>query len=83
MLTSTVQNLYGASEVLKDRVYLSALLGSAATFTVSIGGILAVNPTWDHVPVGGIGIYHGSVAFTTKSVGEVWVSTTHLWLFVY
>ena len=60
---------------MQDRIYLTALLGSPADFTASIGGIRAANPVWENKPEGGIGLYHGSVAFSAQSSGEVWVDT--------
>lgn len=48
--------------VAQDKIFYSALLGSSADVTVSIGGNVQTG-TWDDSPVGGIGIYHGSVDF--------------------
>lgn len=72
----TVQKTGYVSDVMQDRIYFTALLGSPADFTVSIGGIRAANPVWENKPEGGIGLYHGSVEFSAQSSGEVWVITS-------
>ncbi|CAJ2507098.1 Uu.00g082840.m01.CDS01 [Anthostomella pinea] len=58
--------------VLQDRVFYSALLGSSATVSVSIGGVVQQG-TWENVPAGGAGIYHGSVPFN-GGTGQVVVT---------
>jgi hypothetical protein len=45
-----------------DAVYVSALLNSSANFDVTIGST-TVTGTWRNKPLGGSGIYHGSVPF--------------------
>lgn len=71
----TVQATYGASQILQERIFYSALLGSNATVTVTVGGA-AVTAGWetDILPADGVGIYHGSASFTGKT-GQVVVST--------
>ncbi len=59
---SQLQVEFPPSQVMQDRVFFSALLGSSASVTVSIGGA-SQTATWSHVPDGGIGLYHGSVPF--------------------
>lgn len=73
-----MQDVFGPSQLLQDRVYYSALLGSPANVTVSIGGV-SVTAGWeaDNIPIGGIGIYHGSVNFAGKN-GTVVVSYSHV-----
>ncbi len=55
--------------IVQDSVFYSALLTSAATVTVSIGGD-AQPGTWTSTPADGSGIYHGSVPFNGRT-GEV------------
>jgi hypothetical protein len=45
--------------MVQDEIYFAAPLGSAATVSVTIGGV-AVVATWNVVPSGGVGIYSGS-----------------------
>jgi len=56
------QQTFPPSAIAQDRVFYSALLGSSATVTVSIGGATQQG-TWENTPAGGSGIYHGSVPF--------------------
>jgi hypothetical protein len=49
-------------EIVQDKIFYSALLVSSATVTVTVGGT-AIPADWANTPSGGIGIYHGSVAF--------------------
>ncbi|KAH8666486.1 glycosyl hydrolase family 71-domain-containing protein, partial [Xylariales sp. PMI_506] len=59
---SQLQIEYEPYEIAQDYVFFSALLGSDADVSVSIGGISQTG-TWSNIPDGGIGIYHGSVPF--------------------
>lgn len=59
---SQLQVEFPPNQVMQDRVFFSALLGSSATVTVSIGGATQT-AQWSHIPDGGIGLYHGSVPF--------------------
>jgi hypothetical protein len=59
---SQLQVEFPPSQVMQDRVFFSALLGSSATITVSIGGATQTGK-WSHTPEGGVGLYHGSVPF--------------------
>jgi hypothetical protein len=65
------QTVYDPSQILQDLVFYSALLGSNATVEVSIGGVVQ-SGSWRNEPMGGAGIYHGSVPFT--GTGEVVVT---------
>ncbi|KAH7407387.1 glycosyl hydrolase family 71-domain-containing protein [Cadophora sp. MPI-SDFR-AT-0126] len=61
-------------EIAQDKVFYSALLGSATgvTVTVSIGGQQTVG-TWAKKPWDGVGIYHGNV-FMAGATGAVIVT---------
>lgn len=69
---SQQQTEYSPGEIAEDRVFYSALLGSYATATVTIGGSVQ-SVDWDRIPEGGIGLYHGSVPFN-GATGNVVVS---------
>ncbi|KAE8315357.1 glycosyl hydrolase family 71-domain-containing protein [Aspergillus transmontanensis] len=66
---SQFQIEFPPTEILQDKVFFSALLGSPADVSVSIGGVLQ-EATWSDAPDGGIGIYHGSVPFN-ENTGQV------------
>ncbi|KAI3319431.1 carbohydrate-binding module family 24 protein [Xylariaceae sp. AK1471] len=66
------QQVIAPSAILQDKVFYSALLGSSATVTVSIGGV-AQQGTWENTPAGGSGIYHGSAPFNGRT-GDVVVT---------
>ncbi|KAF9872878.1 hypothetical protein CkaCkLH20_09741 [Colletotrichum karsti] len=59
---SQLQLEFSPAEVMQDRIFFSAVLGSSADVTVSVGGTSQAG-TWTSVPDGGIGVYHGSVPF--------------------
>ncbi|KAE8132052.1 glycosyl hydrolase family 71-domain-containing protein [Aspergillus pseudotamarii] len=67
---SQLQIEYDAYTLADDKVFFSALLGSNATVTVSIGG-LEYDGHWEFEPDGGVGIYHGSFPFNLHLMGEV------------
>lgn len=71
---SQLQLEYEPYQIMQDKVFFSALLGSAAQFTITIGGA-SITGDWDNKPYGGAGLYHGSVDFTGHS-GSVTVSIT-------
>ncbi|KAH8880781.1 hypothetical protein GQ53DRAFT_889507 [Thozetella sp. PMI_491] len=48
--------------IMEDKIFYSALLGSAATVTVTVGGV-NLGAGWTSTPIGGAGMYHGSVSF--------------------
>lgn len=58
--------------VIQDKVFYSALLGSSCDVTVSIGGT-TIQGSWQNVPAGGVGVYHGSVS-TNGLTGDVVVT---------
>ncbi|KAI5366606.1 Putative glycoside hydrolase family 71 [Septoria linicola] len=60
------QQTYRAADVVQDRVFFTALLGSAADAIVTIGGT-NTTATWSKTPSGGSGLYHGSVPFNGKT----------------
>ncbi|KAF2437531.1 carbohydrate-binding module family 24 protein, partial [Karstenula rhodostoma CBS 690.94] len=47
-------------EIVQDKVFYSALLGSDATVTVFIGG-RSIPGDWSNKPYGNVGVFHGSV----------------------
>lgn len=68
------QQVLDPTAVVQDRVFYSALLGSSADVTVSIGGAVRQG-SWESTPAGGAGIYHGSVPFN-GATGEVVVTVS-------
>ncbi|KAJ5175656.1 uncharacterized protein N7482_001533 [Penicillium canariense] len=61
---SQLQIEFEPASVLTDEIFFSALLGSTADVLVSVGGNSVDSVSWTHKPSGGVGIYHGSVAYT-------------------
>ena len=59
---SQLQLEFSPVEVMRDTVFYTAQLASAANVTVSIGGA-SVAGAWSDVPAGGAGLYHGNVTF--------------------
>ncbi|KAE8155266.1 glycoside hydrolase [Aspergillus avenaceus] len=72
-LTQNQQTL-PAGEVLKDRIFFSALLESSADISVTIGGKDRA-ASWINTPDGGKGIYHGSIPINNQT-GDVVVTLT-------
>lgn len=70
---SQLQIEYDASSVFEDKIFFSALLGSNATVEVTIDG-LKFYASWESEPDGGVGIYHGSLAFNLHLFGDVTVA---------
>lgn len=69
---SQLQLEFSPSRIFQDRIFYSALLGSQASVTVSIGGA-SQEGGWDYVPDDNIGVYHGSVP-TNGQTGQVIVT---------
>lgn len=67
-----MQQVHSPSEILDDRVYFAAILGSPGTITVTIGEV-ATAATWEYEPSNGVGLYRGSVPFGSRT-GQVVVS---------
>ncbi|KAJ6124088.1 carbohydrate-binding module family 24 protein [Penicillium samsonianum] len=65
---SQLQLEYKPKDIPQDKIFYSALLGSAAEVVVTVGGV-NLGAAWTHTPSGNAGIYHGSVAFTGHSGG--------------
>ncbi|KAK5653721.1 hypothetical protein OQA88_8752 [Cercophora sp. LCS_1] len=61
---------FNPSDVLKDRVFYTALLTSPAQVTVTIGGVTQQGG-WDQEPYGGVGLYYGSVPMNGATGGVV------------
>ncbi|EXF84119.1 hypothetical protein CFIO01_05622 [Colletotrichum fioriniae PJ7] len=55
--------------IMLDKIFFSAVLGSAAELTVTVGG-KTFTPTWSSIPDGGVGVYHGSVVLLSET-GDV------------
>ncbi|KAK1596682.1 family 71 glycosyl hydrolase [Colletotrichum navitas] len=70
---SQSQNVLTAAEVVRDKIFYSALLTSAAEVTISVGG-RSQKGNWTSTPEGGKGMYHGSAPFL--GTGDVVVSMT-------
>ncbi|KAF4875177.1 Mutanase [Colletotrichum siamense] len=60
---SQLQKEFSPASVMQDKIFFSAVLGSAAEVSVMVGS-KAQEGKWTSVPDGGIGVYHGSVPFT-------------------
>ena len=60
--------------VSQEKVFFAALLGSAATVNVVIGGV-SLGGVFDKVPAGGVGVYRGSVLIGGRT-GAVSVQIT-------
>ncbi|KAF7164009.1 hypothetical protein CNMCM5623_008648 [Aspergillus felis] len=71
---SQLQIEFPPAEMAQDRIFYSAVLGSFAGVTVSIGGSTMAG-TWSSVPNEGVGVYHGSVPFDGRS-GDVTITLT-------
>ncbi|KAJ1324132.1 Glycosyl hydrolase family 71 [Microdochium nivale] len=67
-----LQREFSPAGIVADKVFYSALLGSAATVTVTVGGV-SLNAAWTDTPPGGVGLYHGSASFAGRA-GEVVVT---------
>ncbi|RAK76374.1 glycoside hydrolase family 71 protein [Aspergillus fijiensis CBS 313.89] len=63
---SQLQAEYWPYEIVQDKIFYSALLGSDAEVSVSVGGA-DLGASWTSTPSGNVGIYHGSVSFTGHS----------------
>lgn len=59
---SQLQYEFKPLEIVQDKIFYSALLGSSATVTVTVGGV-SIPATWEDIPDGGVGVYHGSVGY--------------------
>lgn len=59
---SHLQIEFPPAQVMQDKIFFSAVLGSAATVSVSIGGVTK-QASWSATPDGGVGVYHGSIPF--------------------
>ncbi|KAK2770089.1 putative exo-beta-1,3-glucanase [Colletotrichum kahawae] len=68
---SQLQLEFSPAEVMQDKIFFSAVLGSHADVTVNVGGTSQAG-TWTSVPDGGVGVYHGSVPFQGR--GSVSIS---------
>ncbi|RDW93688.1 glycoside hydrolase family 71 protein [Aspergillus mulundensis] len=67
---SQLQYEFQPTEVAQDKIFYSALLTSLATVTVTVGGV-SIPATWQDIPDGGVGVYHGSVGYGAGFYGEV------------
>ncbi|KAK3687975.1 mutanase [Podospora appendiculata] len=65
---------FAPTAILTDKVFFSALLGSAADVSVTVGGT-ALAAAWTWKPDDGIGIYHGSASFGSAT-GNVVITIT-------
>ncbi|KAI9927100.1 hypothetical protein MW887_003483 [Aspergillus wentii] len=63
---SQLQYEFDAQIIMHDNVYFSALLGSEADVTVSVGG-KKLPASWTWKPDGGVGIYHGSAKISGET----------------
>lgn len=63
---------FDPATIMADKVFFSALLGSHADVSVTVGGT-SLNARWTWTPDDGVGIYHGSADFGSAT-GEVVIS---------
>ncbi|RAH87503.1 hypothetical protein BO86DRAFT_300109 [Aspergillus japonicus CBS 114.51] len=63
---SQLQLEYWPYEIGQNKVFFSALLGSTADITVTIGGE-DMGAQWNSTPSGGAGMYHGFVSFSVQA----------------
>jgi hypothetical protein len=69
------QTIYKPSEMLEDKIFYSALLGSKdATVTITIGDY-SVKGDWSTTPDGGVGIYHGRYVDITSPFANIIMAT--------
>ncbi|KAG4030164.1 hypothetical protein MFRU_013g01860 [Monilinia fructicola] len=68
---SKLQVQYGPAEIVQDKIFFTALLGSTATLRVTVGGV-DQGATWTRIPDGNAGLYHGNVTY--KGTGPVVVT---------
>lgn len=66
------------SAVMQDKIFFSALLGSDATVSVTVGGT-SLAASWTAKPDGGVGIYHGSASFSAANSGNVVITVSRRW----
>lgn len=71
---SQLQQIYAPGLLAQDMVFYAALLGSAASVSVSIGG-QTIAGAWSTTPSGGAGLYRGSVS-TGGRTGNVVVTVS-------
>jgi hypothetical protein len=69
---SQLQIEFDPAEVAQDKIFFSALLTGSASVQVTVGGV-PVPITWDNIPNGGIGVWHGSASYSYNR-GEVVIS---------
>ncbi|KAL4811968.1 glycosyl hydrolase family 71-domain-containing protein [Aspergillus spinulosporus] len=65
---NTAQQLqieFDPAEVAQDIIVFSAILTSDASISVTVGGV-ALPAKWENKPSGGVGVYHGSVAYVSN-----------------
>ncbi|PQE12841.1 Glycoside hydrolase family 71 protein [Rutstroemia sp. NJR-2017a BBW] len=68
---SQLQIQYSPAEIVQDKIFFTALLGSTATVKVTVGGV-DQGATWTTIPDDNVGLYHGNVQY--KGTGPVVVT---------
>ncbi|KAK4106016.1 carbohydrate-binding module family 24 protein [Parathielavia hyrcaniae] len=63
------------SLVMQDKIFFSALLGSDASVSVTVGGV-PMPAAWTDKPDGDVGIYHGHATFTAANTGDVVITVS-------
>lgn len=63
-------------DIVQDKIFYSALLIQNYVLKVSVGGV-DLGATWTSIPDGGIGVYHGSVAYGAN-IGNVVISVGNI-----
>lgn len=69
---SQLQIEFNPADIVEDKIFYTALLASSQSVTVTVGGV-DLGATWTSTPDGGVGLYHGSVAYG-GATGQVVVS---------
>ncbi|KAK6597500.1 alpha-glucanase [Botrytis cinerea] len=59
------------AEIVQNKIFFTALLGSTATVKATVGGVDQA-ATWTRIPDGNVGLYHGNVTY--KGIGPVIVT---------
>jgi hypothetical protein len=65
---------YAPGDIIQDKIFFTARLGSKADISVTLGGV-ALSASWTTQPYGGVGIYFGS-ADTKGAMGTVSITVT-------
>ncbi|KAH8649882.1 glycosyl hydrolase family 71-domain-containing protein, partial [Xylariales sp. PMI_506] len=71
---SQLQIEFEPYDIVEDAIFFTAILGSSAQISVSVGGV-SLGASWSYTPEDGVGLYHGSASFSGHS-GAVVITVT-------